>query len=159
MKKIIIIGIVIVVVLAGIAAFFFSRSNGGATMIGGPSGSEQNFNNLQGNIDPSSIPPGDTLALGTKSGTLVVKNFYKNAVGLVEGSELVLVQNPSYEIDYSTIDSSFIMSIKPGAPAGTQNQAIADLMSRLGISHNDACKLPVTIYQGGQAFPLPACPQ
>jgi len=127
---------------------------------------EQQMGQVSGGIPASEIPPGDTLAIGTSKGSVKVNNFYKTALGIVEGSEVVMAQTAAYEIDYSAVDSSFIITIKEEPVSAVRSSAETALLNILGIRQKDACSLavavivpaPVDAQLGGRSYPLSFCP-
>lgn len=149
MKKIIII-IAAVLVLGGIGFFVWQSiqgsysNNGGSSVPTGASG-EQQIGTLAGGVTASEVPAGDSIAIGTASGTVTVKNFYKNAIGIIEGSEVVLAKTGNYEIDYSRADSSFTIMIIKGSVAVAQADAETAMLGMLGVSRADACRLAVSV--------------
>jgi hypothetical protein len=169
MRKIIIIAVVVIV--AGVAAFFILRgiNGGGGPSLPGQGGSsgEQNMDNVTGGVSSSDIPSGETLTLGTPSGNVTVKNFYKTALALIEGTEVVLAKNDGYEIDYSNVDSSFVITIRQIPIDSVRVDAESQLLNLLGISKNDACRLSVSVIipasldpqAGGRSYPLGICSQ
>jgi hypothetical protein len=93
-----------------------------------------------------SVPTGDTIAIGTSQGTVVMKNFYKNAaIVSADGSGALINDDHAYNISYSTYDSSFSISLLQTPVAVARTQAEAAFLQNLGISKEDACKLKVTV--------------
>lgn len=162
MKKTIII-IVAVLVLGGIGFFVwqsigssYNNGDGGAGVQGGTS-LEPQIGNVTGGVTASEVPAGDSIAIGTASGTVTVKNFYRSALGIIEGSEVVLARTESYEIDYSRADSSFTITIAKGPVAAVQADAEAKLLDMLGVSRADACRLAVSVIIPGNLYHSSFC--
>lgn len=93
------------------------------------------------------FPTGDTLNIGTTSGVVSVKNFYKTLIDTEEGSA-IMKENDNYEIFYDRNTSQFYIFMPSGSSA--RPQAESDLLSILGIGQQDACKLSVSVIYAGQ---------
>lgn len=146
-----------IVIVVGVAAYVIFHGGGSSGITTGPNPDEQNMSQISGGVDPSLIPPGGSITIGTAKGNVTTKNFYKTALGLVEGTDLVMVQNANYEIDYSSVDSSFAITMAPNVPATMEVTAESDLLNTLGVSTADACRLSVLVYEGSQARALSFC--
>ncbi len=93
-------------------------------------------------VKPVNAPSGDTLSLGTKSGIIVVNNFYVGAAG-VDEEFLVIRRNKDYEITYNTHSSSFFIYITGQPLNDVRAVAEEDFARTLEISKEDICKLDV----------------
>jgi hypothetical protein len=111
---------------------------------------EQLVAGLNNGVAPSTgsttIPPGDTINIGTTKGTVTMNNFYNNAVYLDQAEQAVVIQQSStYSIIYNIPDSSFVITVSGVPFADARQAAEAAFLTTLGISQADACKLDVTI--------------
>jgi hypothetical protein len=166
MKKIIIIVIsIVVVILVALGIFLIVKQNG---------------SNGTGDITTGTLPPNSTstpqppiaaptstmIVIGTNQGTVSVSNFYKSAAYITQDKQTVVLQQDSrYDIEYNVGDSSFGIAILSEPLEAVREAAEAALLSKLGISKQDACKL--TVYEGvpasvsdkyvGQSFSLSFC--
>lgn len=100
---------------------------------------------------PITIPAGDTIAIGTSVGNVIMNNFYKSADYIDQEQKAVVIQQAStYNIIYNISDSSFAIAIT-GTPFDTvREQAESAFLQKLGISQQDACKLQVWVFKPGQ---------
>lgn len=165
MKKILIILIVLAVIAIG---FFVWFSLKGSPPAQNGSNNVVTAGNLPAVSAPvaasSTVPAGDTIAIGTAQGTVTVNNFYKNIVGWQE-EYAIFERSSAYDLLYDTGDSSFVVSIKSGVLAQVEPQAEQAFLSALDISESDACKLAVVIgidpsvdpSLANQALPLSFC--
>jgi len=169
-KIVIVSGVVVAIIVLSVGAYFLLGGGSGSGKVGAPTGNiqgEQNISNISGGVAPGDIPAGDTLVIGTATGDVTVKNFYKNALGIVEGIQVMLVQNANYEIYYSKSGSTFTIVLLGGSRADAQATAENDLLSVLGTSKADACRLSVSVIvpftvdaqTGGRTYPLSFCSQ
>lgn len=94
---------------------------------------------------PGDAPQGDTFVVSGPGGSIRVNNFYKNAIGIVEETQVIIKKSTDYEIDYSRADASFTISLK-GKNSDIRSIAETDLIQILGVSKADACKLRVSEY-------------
>jgi len=90
------------------------------------------------------IPPGDTISIGTASGTITMNNFYNNAAYIDQAQRAVVIeQSSTYSIVYNIPDSSFTLDILGAQSEATRQTAEKAFLSALGISQQNACKLSV----------------
>lgn len=166
-KQIIIVASVILVIIVAATAYFVFGGSGSSGGPSGPSGSlgEQSMGNITGGVPSSEIPPGETIVLGSSRGSVTVKNFYKTAIAIIEETEVVLMKNDMFEIDYSKTDSSFTITILKGPVSASRANAEGQLLSILGVAHAAACRLQVSVVvpvsvdaqTGGRSYPLSFC--
>ena len=169
MKKIIAISVVIIILVA-IAILVIRGVTGNAGLAGSVpvqagTTNEQRVNQITGGISSTDMPPGDTLTIGSPSGNVTVKNFYKSAVGIIEGTDVILAKDNNYTIDYIKGNGSFVITIDQGPIAAVQATAENQLLSILGVNQKDACRLspsvavPATLDKqiGGRSYPLSFC--
>ncbi len=114
-----------------------------------------------------SVPPGDTLTLGTAKGSVTMKNFYKNPVYLADTQQSVVVrQDASYAIVYDIPGNRFTLNLFGASFGASRQTAEAGLLDVLGINEQDACRL--NVYESasgllfaahaGQSLTLSFCP-
>lgn len=111
------------------------------------------------------FPKGETIAIGTPSGSVVVKNFYPRIVGGEEES-VVILKTPSYFVSYDTFDSSFWIALTAKPFSEARVLAEKDFLAMLGIGQDDACRLEVKVgvpyradpSQAGKSTGLSFCP-
>lgn len=111
------------------------------------------------------LPAGPTLAIKTKSGDVVVHNFYSANTPVNEAQDLVIKITKKYLIVYDPSDMSFWLGIKGKPFEAWQHAAEVDLLKTLAISEAEACRLTATsgvIYSpgdpnNGKSFPLTLC--
>lgn len=82
--------------------------------------------------------------IGTPSGVVTVNNVYRSILGWEE-SDIIFQKTSVYELLYDVDDSSFVVSIDAGPLLTTRPQAESALLSFLGVSRSDACKLAVVV--------------
>jgi hypothetical protein len=169
MKKTLII-VIVVLLVAGVAlvGWFASKNQASSIPVSGPSVPTEASSSVVSSTSVSqptvSWPTGDTIDIGTPLGTVTVKNVYNTILGW-EDAYLIFQQTSTYELLYDTVDSSFVVSINKGPLATTRPEAEAALLSSLGISQADACKLSVIVgvdpsvdsSLAGEALPLSFC--
>lgn len=151
LKKLIYIIPILALIASGIFAWFYlSERNVKSNNV-------ESFLNSTGTIAVSQLPANysitdtfpktDTITIGTGSGSIEVKNFYKTIVDTEEGF-VILEDNADYEIVYDRSTSQFyIYLITDSAP---QSQAENELLNILGIGQQDVCKLDVLVLRAGQ---------
>jgi hypothetical protein len=149
MKNIILIVVAVVIVVLVALFFIFGRNGATPATTSLPENEPQTSGaSIAPNQKISSdvpIPAGDFITIGTSGGAVAVKNFYKNALAIVENSEVIIKKTPEYELDYSLADGSFAVTILKSPAAVAVPKAEGDLISVLDISRGDACKLSVKI--------------
>lgn len=143
MKKILII--LAVVILIGVIAFFVFRQTPSKSGVGG--------GGTIGTLPPAATgtsaytpPAGDTITLGTSEGSVIVNNFYNNAVQTsVDHTAVLITQTSTYNITYYIPDSSFNILITAQPFDTIRAQAETAFLQMLGVSKADACKLNVKV--------------
>jgi hypothetical protein len=95
-------------------------------------------------VTPLPIPVEDTIMIGTPQGSVVVKNFYKNAVQVSEYGVLVRRTN-LYDIVYFQVESRFLITISDLPVDVAVRAAEKELLDILGITQADACRLTVSL--------------
>ena len=91
-------------------------------------------------------PKGDTIDIGTPQGTVTVKNFYRGAFMVINGTnDVVIKRTEGYDIVYLKINSSFLIQISEKPVPQETERAEKDFLEALGVSRVDACKLKVRI--------------
>ncbi len=111
-------------------------------------------------------PTSTALVIGTSQGSVSMNNFYKSADYITQDQQTVVIHGTDqYSIQYNAGDSSFSIGILSAPLEAARQAAEAELLSALGISKQDACKL--TVYEGvpayvssqyvGRNFPLSFC--
>jgi len=152
-KKYIIIIAGIILVLMCIFAFLFLRTstpapedeNAQETTPGElPAPASSTLNQPPSAEMAAGFPKGETLTIGTPSGSVTVKNFYPRIVGGEENT-VVILEKPTHFISYDTMDSSFWVAV--AAKPFLENRAMAerDFLEVLGISQGNACRLNVVV--------------
>lgn len=110
-------------------------------------------------------PSGETIDIGTSRGIVRVKNFYPEHGKVGEALSILLVAETGYRISYEIPGSRFWIAIQ-GAPfENIRSIAEAKLLTTLGVSQEDACKLDVLVgvpydpanLLSGRSFPLSFC--
>lgn len=143
-KKILIIGFVVLGVLVIVVSYFISRQAPGVT--------EQ---------QQSSVQTGATIKLNG----VVVNNFLGSAKQINKQGDSALVKTNNYELIYFPKNNSFLISILASPFERNRQLAEAELLRRLNISKEDACKLIivtttpafVNANEAGQNFKLSFC--
>ena len=93
----------------------------------------------------STLPQGDFLSIGTREGTVTVKNFYKNAVDINTERDVLVTRTPEYDIVYFASDGGFSISILATPFEAVRAKAEQAFLERLGVGREDACRLAVYI--------------
>jgi hypothetical protein len=145
-KKIIIL-VLIAAVLLFAAWFFFARKS---SLSQAPnSGVIVEFSNGSSSALPipavanfPGAPQGDTFVLGTPSGSVTLKNFYK--LPLVIDEEFLILENTDdYQITYDTEANQFFIYASSSPLSAARAAGETAFLAMLGISRDDACKLNV----------------
>lgn len=140
LKTLFIIASVVMVACVAALIYFFGFRD--------PKQDTQN-NNIQYQIQalPSpTIEPGEFIKLTIGSETLTVKNFIANSEKIVE-NVVYLSENPNYSILYFSNSNNFLISLYAYTTqdANTfRSAAEQELMSKLGIGPETACKLNIS---------------
>ena len=95
------------------------------------------------------FPADATIKIGTATGVVETKNFYKTAVDTEEGS-IIMKQSDDYTISYNRQTSNFLLNVFTSSSTEMINLAETDLLNILGIGQHDACKLDVRVLRPGQ---------
>ena len=158
-KKTLIIIITLFILVGGIALFLFmGKLNSLQGIAGVQSGQSLGMAN---SVETSSsqaqdyglAPGGDSLSIQTSQGVVSVNNFYNGktiesnvpAVIISTNTGTDMNKDP-YTIIYSRTDSSFEIYLGSEAVSSTRATAENDLVSILGVSKTDACKLNVSVW-------------
>ena len=167
MRKItILIFAVLGLALLGVFVFFVKPKSSVPSGGAGPIVGFNEFDSTSSALSQSDIPPGPKLTLGTPGGGVVVNNFYRDAVRIVERSYVVLREEAGYNVGYSRVDGRFMITIL-AAPVGENREAAERaLLAVLGIGQSEACRLPVSVTVpvsvdlglGGKTTGLSFCP-
>jgi len=100
-------------------------------------------------ISPPPIPVEESLVIETKSGKVIVKNFFitENARAIGKGKSMyaVLRDTPKFQILYIGLDQSFLITIKDENLSSARFLAEKELLNILGISQKDICRLLVAV--------------
>lgn len=99
-------------------------------------------------IRPDQTPPSpieDTLDIQTPSGSITVKNFYKDPEVKTFYYGAVLGETSLYRAFYSRDYGYFVITITSDPIAKAQQEGEEMLLKRLDITASDACKLDVRI--------------
>lgn len=171
-SKMIISAAVAAVILLGVAAYsLFVHMNGNSPVSASAPTSTSAAGGGGEVVLPAvealpSAPTGTMVTIGTPDWSVQVNNFYRSNPMVTDGGETVILANNSdYAIMYDTVDSSFWLGFESSRFPALQKAAEADLLSLLGISQKDACKLDVTegvFYSStsslvGNSLPLSFC--
>ena len=101
---------------------------------------------------PIEVPAGNTIEVGTPSGSVVVNNFYRNAAYLAADEHTVVIrQAPDYDIVYDVPDSHFVINLFLKPLKDARRAAEAAFLKTLNVSEQDACKLTVHEFVTGLA--------
>lgn len=149
MRKYLIAVILVIAISAVLAAVFFGKGKDEASLSGAGVPAPV--------INPGLIlnfPQEDHLIIGTPSGGITVKNFYRAAREIVEQTEVVLKETAGYIILYHAVGSDFELRILGRPPEDSRKEAEAELLRILGISQKDACKFNVSVSIPYDADPL-----
>lgn len=142
MKYIIIVLVVILLALGGY--FFATRLKSSGSDVAAPAGG--------GGVapraaiiplDPSTIPAGEKISLGTAHGTVEVNNFYKISQGY-SGDALIVRSTPQFQIIYNSETGAFAIYIVAGPVDAARGAAEKDLVNVLGVPEKDTCFLNVS---------------
>lgn len=102
---------------------------------------------------PIEEPTGDRIGIQSSAGITYTNNFYKTAV-MKTDEALVLATNDRYDIVYYFRDgSSFLITINSLPIQENRLAAETDLLSILGITKKDACRLDVNTGVPGSTDP------
>lgn len=155
MKKLTTIGgIILALVLIGYGAYSLLRPSPSVPTAGNtaPSADTQGEQVPQepgaatSTVSVNDAPQGETLIISGPGGSVRINNFYKNILNVVEENQLILRNNPDYEIDYSRADANFYITLRT---VNSRSAAEKDLLDMLGIKNADACKLSISEYAAG----------
>jgi hypothetical protein len=86
----------------------------------------------------------DTITLGTRSGSVTVKNFYKDYIETEEGT-FTFAKTDLYDFGYDPDASVFLIALLKAPVNSSQKSAEDALLEVLDISQADACKLNVSV--------------
>ncbi|HUC31618.1 MAG TPA: hypothetical protein VMR99_02955 [Candidatus Paceibacterota bacterium] len=163
MKKIIIVlASLIALILIAFGIFLLVQKNSVSSTTPPPTGTLPPVSTST----PLVVPTSTTITIGTSQGSVTVKNFYESAAYITQDQQTVAVTDtPDYVIAYNISDSSFGIALLSTPLEAARQAAESALLSALGVSQKDACKL--NVYEGvpadvsdqyvGQSFPLSFC--
>lgn len=86
----------------------------------------------------------ETIVLGTPSGSVEVRNFYRTGAR-DEGGSIVIARSDTYFISYDTFSSSFWIAIFGSDFDTIRKLAESVFLANLQISQADACRLDVSV--------------
>ncbi|RJQ28929.1 hypothetical protein C4571_02730 [Candidatus Parcubacteria bacterium] len=138
-KSIILISLALVLVLTTVLLFTFGRKSEPAPPKGPVTGG------LPAVSATSTIPQGENLAIGTPSGTVTVKNFYRDPVELNSERDALITRTGDYDIVYLAGDSSFLITISRLPFDAARQAAEGGFLRVLQIAKDEACKLRVAL--------------
>jgi hypothetical protein len=145
-KKIIILILVFAAVV--FAVLFFALKRSSPSGISNPVPSAQSSGTVSAGlatpsvIDFSNVPTGDSFVLGTPSGSVAVKNFFR--LPMVRSQEFLILENTNdYQITYDTVNGQFFIYASSSPLSAARAAGEAAFLTMLGISQSDACKLDV----------------
>lgn len=145
-KNILILAVVIV--LLGLGIFLLLKLQSSPSTSNSGSGNNSGFNIKPAPPLPKiQVPSGDQTTVPTKYGDIQVKNFYKTAAFTVSPS-VYLVDNKFYSIIYSESTEDFLIDLYAHTKqeaAQYRASAESEYMSALGVSKQDACKIPIVV--------------
>jgi hypothetical protein len=147
MKKFLYFAVPIFLVLAvATAIYFYYASKKQQTSSPPTNGQAVPFDTGQ---NKSSLPvtnQKNEITIKSKSGNITVKNFEKNAEATSNGL-FYFADNKSYNIAFNPTTNEFIVTLLINQEIEkTRKEAENELISALGISQQDACKLKVFLY-------------
>lgn len=98
------------------------------------------------NTSSGEAPSGEKITVKGQTGKVSVNDFKKNAE-VASSGVIYFVDKKEYNIAYNSTSSEFIMTLLVNTNIeSTRKDAENDLLSSLGISQQDACKLRVYLY-------------
>lgn len=154
--------IIFIVLLIGLIIFFIffrnsptpndqTNTNGDGSSTSdlgsGSIGSGNNGTNNPPATSTLSTPQGSTFVIQTKNGGVEVRNFYLDGPE-IEGSNVILRDNPEYHIEYVRTNSQFLVALLSYTLEQARiarTKAENDLVGLLGITKAKACDLDVTL--------------
>jgi hypothetical protein len=145
-RRIIFISLIGLVLIGAAVVYFFGLKSRPSTVPQGPGSPE-----LPGVSDlpltdfkSKKAELGDALSIGTPQGSVLVKNFYKDAAE-VEANIFLIKQTAEYAIVYDAEGGKFFLEF-PVKPDDTlRTVAEQDLLRVLGIRERDACNLDASL--------------
>lgn len=152
MRKILILLAIFVVVVAAVFAYvyFSSRKSSSNSASANPTVSSSSTATLpmvpstsSGNTIPGA-PTGTTFVMGTADGSVTVNNFYLQPF-VIDEEYLILENNNDYQITYDTENNQFFVYASSSPIAQSEQEGESALLSLLGVSETDACKLNVVV--------------
>jgi hypothetical protein len=165
---IIFVVILLLIIIAAPAVYFLTQKKNGipsntSTASSSDGGEEVTLPAVQ---VLTNVATGTELTIGTPQGSVQMNNFYLSNPSTTDGGETVILENTTdYLLTYDTFDSSFWIGIDPNKFYALRTVAEQDLMSILGVSTTDMCKLNIsegvfyspTSSLSGQSLPLSFC--
>lgn len=153
--RILIIGLIILGILLVILTFLRSPQEKAPAVLPTPTPVAPAF--------PNRFPTGDTVTIDG----VTVDNFYQTTAPLDAAGDMELANDSQYHITYLADTHQFLITITGKGFAQNRYAAEQKLLSQLGLSQEDACKLNIVITttssanpdQAGQSLPLSFCPQ
>jgi len=85
------------------------------------------------------------ITLPGKTGLVTTNNFYKTAVEITDRNDALITSNDDFQILYYPADNSFFITITNKPIESVRKKAETELLNRLGISTEDACRLKVSV--------------
>lgn len=94
---------------------------------------------------PSVNTTEDQITLPGKTGLVTTNNFYKTAIEITDQNDALIASNDDFQILYYPADNSFFITITNKPIQTIQKRAEAELLSRLSITMEDACRLKILV--------------
>lgn len=148
MKRPILITATIILVIGLLITGYWLATRQNAQEQTPPIGNNTDTTTPPDQTNPDKTPPSpteDTLDIQTPSGSVTVKNFYKDPEVKTFYYGAVLAETPSYRAFYGRDYGYFVITITNDPVAKAQQEAEEMLLKRLNITASDACKLDVRI--------------
>lgn len=149
MRKYLVAAILVIAIGVVLSAVFFRKAKDGAGFGGEGIPAPA--------INPGIVfafPQEEYVVIGTSSGVVRVKNFYKAAEKVIEQTEIVIKETPEYLFLYHAASGDFELRVLGKSPRSSRARAEEELLRLLGLSQEEACKLQVSVSVPYGADPL-----
>jgi len=120
--------------------------------------------------EPSASQPLPTNVKSRSNGKILINNvelrdFFIFSKKINENGDVLISQSENYNIEYFPKFNSFLISIKASPFEENRKLAEQELINKLGINKNDACRLPINVATtqeinpefSGRNYPLSFC--